>query len=140
MKRILFLASALFILSSCSGPTPATPTPVIIFECFPTRHAFVWEDANRNGVYDPDESPLSGVMVSMEPLGSQGTVFSGCSGADGMAEINGIGDFGRRCDELDLEVIAPTGYEPTTPVVVSLIGLENDAIVEFGLALEAPSP
>ncbi len=128
MKRLTFLAMVCFGLAACS----VIPTPEQISECFLRREVFVWADADGDGNFDQGEEPLNGVSAVITPVGSTRS-FSGRTDQDGYAEINGIGDFGRFCDELALEITIPEGYEPSTPARLSLAGLPPGDPLIFGL-------
>lgn len=92
----------------------------------------MWADTNGDGIQDPEEEPLKGVPAAIVPTGSTRS-FIGQTGQDGLADINGIGDFGRFCDELEAEITVPDGYEPSTPVRIDLAGLPPADSLMFGL-------
>ena len=138
MKLLIFSIISFFGLAACSlvsTPVP-TPTPELISECFLHREVFVWVDTNGDGTHDADEEPLRGVSAAIVSTGSNRS-FIGQTGQDGIADINGIGDFGRFCDELEAEITVPPGYEPSTPTLISLAGLTPGDPLMFGLVPSA---
>jgi fimbrial isopeptide formation D2 family protein/uncharacterized repeat protein (TIGR01451 family) len=79
----------------------------------------VWEDADADGVRDPGEEGLVGVVVDITWLGPGGTaVFTVTTGADGTWALSDIpgGDY---TAEVRLGTVPP-GYSPSTPISVSV--------------------
>jgi hypothetical protein len=129
------LGFTLLLLSACApAVTPApTQTPVIISECFPHRRVQVWYDTNGDRIRNADEPAAAGVSVAMYSPGSPGRAFLAQTGPEGLADLYGIGDFGRYCDDLMIEITAPREYAAPTPAPVDLSGFPADQIVEFPL-------
>lgn len=138
IRLCLLPLAALLIQSGCSPA--ATPTLQLelltpVSECFPHYRVLVWDDVNGDGVLDLGEAPLVGVPVNLRRVGHPNQTFPGQTGPDGIADLNGIGDFGRYCDEIEIEVIVPEGFQHTapTPAPADLIGLPPGAMLKFGL-------
>ncbi len=142
MKRTFaFLILSACLLAAC-GPQ-ATP-PLFgngpISECFPSHKAQVWEDVNGNGLFDEGEKPLAGIAVTMYPIPRRSRSFPTNTDGSGIAALHGIGDFGPKCDQLEVEVSVPHTYLPTTPTLVSLVGLPGGQTLNFGLISQFPTP
>lgn len=138
MKRLFgFLLVFLLMLSACNAPLP----PIVpISECFPSRTAQAWEDVNENGVFDEGEKPLKGVAVTMYPAGQTSRSFPAQTNDEGIAALHGIGDFGPKCDELEVVASAPNNYLATTPTSINLAGLPSSQVLYFGFASRLPTP
>lgn len=138
MKRLFgFLSVLAFILSACNAPiSPSVP----ISECFPSRTAQVWEDVNGNGILDEGEKPLKGVAVTLYPAGQTNRSFPTQTDDEGIAVLHGIGDFGPKCDELEVVASVPNNYLPTTPTNINLTGLPSSQVLFFGFVSQQPTP
>ncbi len=151
MKPFPLVSLFVLVLTACTStpsatPTPtATPTPAptlprMSSECFLHRLAYVWIDRDGDGIVGAAEAPLSGVLVTIYPSGQPDRAFSAQTSPNGTADINGIGDFGRFCDELEAEVTVPAGYTPSTPARFSLLGLPPAETLQFGLLPPESTP
>jgi hypothetical protein len=139
MRRLSFLLALSAVMLSACGASPP-PFGDTISECFPSRTAQVWEDVNGNGLFDEGEEPLAGVAVTMYPLPRDNRSFPTQTDEDGMAKLNGIGDFGPQCDELAAAVSVPSDYLPTTPTEIKLAGISSSEVLYFGLISQLPTP
>ncbi len=145
MKRVALVCIFLiaFGLSACGSPPPTVPplpTGGPISECFPVRNAQVWEDTNGNGLFDDGEKPLENIAVIMTPLKQSSRSFQGITDKDGKAKLRGIGNFGPKCDELEVAVSVPHTHSPTTPTKYSLVGLPYDEVLYFGMFSQFSTP
>lgn len=133
MKRSLLFP--ILILTACSPaivPT-STPTPPMIFECFPHRSVLVWYDTNGDAIPDAGEPLAAGVSVAMYSASQPSQSFIAQTGPDGRAEVYGIGDFGRYCDDLVIEITVPRDYTAPPPGPAYLAGRPQDELVVFPL-------
>lgn len=142
MKKLLFIQLAIFVLTACGPVSTPTPTPFheLFYDCVLDRKAFVWADEDGDAIYDPEESPLQGIWVIIYPEGKIRPSFNDQTGPDGIAEITGFGDFGRGCDQLEVKVEVPSGFEPSTPTRFILTGLPRSDTLQFGLIPSMPTP
>lgn len=139
MRRLMFLlVLSVFMFSACRSLPP--PYGDMISECFPSRSAQVWEDTNGNGLFDEDEEPLAGIAVTLYAFPRDNRSFPSQTDKDGVAKLNGIGDFGPQCDELEVAVSVPGNYLPTTPTEINLAGIPSDELLYFGLISQFPTP
>lgn len=141
MKHV-FQSLFIFVLLSSCAPTPApspTSLPQVISECFLNRQAQVWNDTDMDGIFDPDEIPLSSIEVFIRAADQPNQFFQAKTTANGVAILNGIGDFGTHCDELTAEVSVPAGYTATTPPTIELKGKNPDEILLFGMVASTPT-
>lgn len=67
-------------------PTP-TPTPTATAAPSASLHAFVWNDANKDGIKDEAEPPLTGATVIVYTWPGQQEVARVTSGGDGFARF-----------------------------------------------------
>jgi len=139
MRLLLTIQIILFLLAACSPaatPTLKLEVPTPISECFPYFRVLVWNDANGDAVFDPGEAPLAGIPVNLKRIGLPGQSFHSLTGPDGIADLYGSGDFGKPCDEIEIEVIVPEGFmhASPTPLPADLVGLPSGATLRFGLA------
>lgn len=145
MKRgaLVYIFLITLGLSACGSPPPTVPPLPAggpISECFPVRDAQVWEDANSNGLFDDGEKPLENIAVIMTPLKQSSRSFQGITDKDGKAKLRGIGNFGPKCDELEVAVSVPRTHSPTTPTKYSLVGLPYDEVLYFGMFSQFSTP
>jgi hypothetical protein len=101
--------------------------------CDASASATAWIDQNNNGLEDAGEIPLHGVCVWFElssPLSTNIDQTGDCSTSSSRTDQQGVwgGGFlpGGNCSEIYIFVKPPTGYEPTTPVMV------HGCIAQFG--------
>lgn len=143
MNRLVLLGIlSAYLVSACSAARDSLGRTILgpISECFPSRTVLVWQDSNGDGRVDDGELPLAGIAVTMYPLPRSHRSFPGQTGEDGRVILHGIGDFGARCDELEVAVDVPHQYLPTTPTTISLVGVPSDQLVYFGLVSQFPTP
>jgi hypothetical protein len=137
MKRLFwFLSVFALTLLACNTPISSGDP---ISECFPSRTAQVWEDVNENGIFDEGEKPLKGIAVTMYPAGQTSRSFPAQTDDEGVAVLHGIGDFGPKCDELEVVASAPNNYLPTTPTNINLTGLPSSQVLYFGFVSQNPT-
>ena len=130
----------LLSLTACKSlDVISSPSPEAISECFLHRTAKVWIDTNGNMNFDPQEQPYPGVLVIIKPIRG-GDSFSGMTTGNGSVEINGIGDFGRYCDELKAEIEIPDGFTVNPSNVIDLRGLPPGEEIKFALIQLPPTP
>jgi hypothetical protein len=98
-----------------------------------------WEDANCDGVRDPQEPPLAGVCVWTSLYASQPTPSQeDCAKEHLQTDSDGWGRgyfyAGCSCSDVYVFAQAPDGFQPTTDTVV------NDCEGDFGFAPEGTCP
>ena len=95
LRFIIMACIALSFLSSCAkGDSYAT--------------AIVFEDLNGNGIIETDEKPIKGITINIKYRKLLDVAVTD--------EHGKIERFipGARCNAIELEMIVPKGYEPTT--------------------------
>lgn len=140
MKRIssfpIFILLLALSLSGCDtvlGSPTETPGPRTDPQGLPNPIAVeVWLDANEDGVRDPVETPLPGVAVQLiDPNREDPIVDEAVTSANGEGELVGLQDL---IPGYNLRVTVPEGYRATTPVDVSMAGVDwRTETVQFGL-------
>jgi hypothetical protein len=97
----------------------------------------VWEDADADGVRDPGEKGLAGVIVEVTWVGPGGTaIFTMTTGTDGTWALSGIpaGDY---TAAVRLDTVPP-GYGPSTPVTVSVsVPTSGSGFASHGVTADA---
>ena len=138
MKKNLLILIVSFLLSACQPALVISdPGPQ---ECQDAIKVVVWADLNGNGVRDPDDPPLSGVLVMLAPQDDP---------ASGNIQLttgqNGEAYFPARelsdCSPVGYNALFPrqvTGYQFPADPVVDLDDYDPDFDkVEFGLVPES---
>ncbi len=108
-----------------------TATPTLV----PGTGAVVgiaWDDADSDGVRDPDELPLEGLLITAQS--AQGTVTA-TSGVDGSYRLIGL-----LPGQYTLNATPPPGYQMTTPAMLNIWVTAGIALTfDFG-AVFVPTP
>ena len=102
-----------------------------IFEAAPLRQYCVefFDDTSANGIQDAGESALRIPGAKVDELHS-GQIYATYS-ADECAPMHFV--------EFDVEVVLPSGYAPTAPLVQNLDGHYDDKLYTFRFGVQPPS-
>jgi hypothetical protein len=120
-NRLIFAVVALLVFFGALNLGPCA----ISYDA--ALRAYVWEDINGNGRQDANEPPMGGVAVLIVYSSSGRLWYRATTGAQGTIDEFGVGI---RCGELDMHLVVPDGYRPTTPVVASTARCET---AKFGV-------
>jgi hypothetical protein len=108
----------------------------------------VWHDANKDGVADPDEGGLPGVLITLRSIDDGPTtnvlpeMWRTLTGEDGHYEFHGLapGVY------IVSKALATTGFFPTTPTEITIVLTMHDGVVsdflgaDFGCVPISPPP